>query len=204
MSDAFESYKLYHAIRTHFTSPTYSYFRYKGQTFASKRGAQFDKQKDKFAYYQLYKKYKSELRDFYVAIFSSGCKFRHVSELKNDEYHEIYTEWVKRQQSISYVFRLDMEPISELIEDRGMTIKSMLLPDGDNLPVIIRLYQQDFITLETVCIINMLTRFVIKCNIPKSNEWNDLSLKIRKLEPFIRISDTKEFAIMLRNCEKES
>ena len=62
----FEVYKMYLALKLHFTSDTYDYFQYGGTAKASQRS--FDNRKDKFFFVKLSRKFKDyELRDFFVA-----------------------------------------------------------------------------------------------------------------------------------------
>ena len=67
----FAAFALYNALKTHFTSSSYDYFKYHGKTNVSKDT--FMKRKDKYQFYKLSRKYSLvELKDFFVANFIYG------------------------------------------------------------------------------------------------------------------------------------
>ena len=62
----FAAYALWNALKLHFTSDSYDYFKYNGKTNVSK--STFSTNKSKYQFYKLSRKYNlEELKDFYVA-----------------------------------------------------------------------------------------------------------------------------------------
>jgi len=67
----FAAYALWNALKLHFTSDSYDYFKYNGKTNVSK--STFSTNKSKYHFYKLSRKYNlEELKDFYVANFIQG------------------------------------------------------------------------------------------------------------------------------------
>ena len=111
MSEAFDSYKMYSALKQHFTTLKYDYVKFRGKSYADKHARSFDKRNDRFFYYKLWSRYKDELKDFYISVFVSGETVGFIGDLLDDKYHAQYNEWLKRQQSITKVFKDDVETI---------------------------------------------------------------------------------------------
>ena len=78
----FEAYALWNALKLHFTSDSYDYFKYNGKTNVSKQS--FTTNKSKYQFYKLSRKYGiDELKQFYVANFIEG-KGDWIGELLQD------------------------------------------------------------------------------------------------------------------------
>ncbi len=194
MSDAFESYKLHTALKLHFTSPKYDYVKFKGKVKADAR--KFDVKRDRFFYYKVWARYKKELKDFYVAVFASG-EPHWIGDLLDDKYNKIYNEWLKRKQALTKCFTDDVAVIVDFMDERNISFKD-LLTGGDELPMIIRLYQQEYICLETVVIINRLTKMTDKCH-SSHPFWGDTKLLLTKYQSFVSVSKLGKFASILRD-----
>ena len=110
----FEVYKMYLALKLHFTSDTYDYFQYGGSAKASQRS--FDQRKDKFFFVKLSRKFKDfELRDFFVANFLAEDKVYPATLVR--EGAKNYAEYIKRKESLSYRFKEDVGTLHDLQED---------------------------------------------------------------------------------------
>lgn len=194
MSEAFESYKLHTALKLHFTTPKYDFVKFKGKVKADAR--KFDQKRDRFFYYKVWARYKKELKDFYIAVFSAG-ESHWIGDLLSDKYDKIYNDWLKRNQALTQHFRNDVEVICDFMDEKDLSFKDLLL-GGDDLPVIVRLYQQDFICLETVVIINRLTKMTDKCH-STHPFWDDAKLLLTKYQSFVKVSKLGQFASILRD-----
>ncbi len=102
----FSAFALYNAIKLHFTSDSYDFFKYGGKTNVSK--SNFAVRKDKYSFYKLSRKYSlQDLRDFYVANFLVK-NVSWIGEIANEEGESNYKEWQKRNQSLTYRFKEDI------------------------------------------------------------------------------------------------
>lgn len=193
--EAFNSYKLYNALRLHFTTKSYDFIKFRGKTKVDAR--KFDQRPDRFFYYKLWARHKNELELFYISVFINGS-VKWVGELLGEEYHTQFNEMLKRHQALSKVFSDDVKTIVDLMEDRDVSFKQLLVADGANMPMIVRLQEQDFISLETLVIINRLTKMTDKCDCPHPF-WEDKKLLITKYEPFVKVGKLGRFASILKD-----
>jgi hypothetical protein len=113
----FAAFSLYNALKLHFTSDSYDYFKYNGKTNVSPQS--FLNRKDKYTFYKLSRKYSlEELKDFYVANFLTGDKW--VGDMNTTEGEEQYKEWQKTKQSLTYAFQNDIMYLFEKYKPSGM------------------------------------------------------------------------------------
>ena len=190
--EPFDAYRYYQSMKLHFESKTYDAAKYNFKTSASQKS--FWKRNDKYHFAKVAKRFKDtpELIGYYASHFVNGTKW--IGEMLNSE--EAYQSWLKRMQSISYIFEQDLNHLSLEYE----SFDSMLRPDDSSHPKIITAYLQDEISIETVVIINKLTGFMNKADkeITETILWPDISLKIRKYDPFVRVKLDNMKKIVLR------
>lgn len=190
--EPFDAYRYYQSMKLHFESKTYDAAKYNFKTSASQKS--FWKRNDKYHFAKVAKRFKDtpELIGYYASHFVNGTKW--IGEMLNSE--EAYQSWLKRMQSISYIFEQDLNHLSL---EYG-SFDSMLMPDDSSHPKIITAYLQDEISIETVVIINKLTGFMDKADkeITETILWPDISLKIRKYDPFVRVKLDNMKKIVLR------
>ena len=101
----FAAYALWNALKLHFTSDSYDYFKYHGKTNVSK--SSFLVNKSKYHFYKLSRKYNiEELKNFYIANFLEN-KGDWAAELLQDG-EENYIKWQTRNQKLTYQFEQDI------------------------------------------------------------------------------------------------
>ena len=97
-NSGFAAFAMWNALKLHFTSDSYDYFKYHGKTNVST--ATFLKRKDKYTFYKLSRKYNlEEMRDFYVANFLEGDRW--VGDMAKDG-DELYRKWLKSTNEVTY------------------------------------------------------------------------------------------------------
>lgn len=182
----FEAYKLYNAIKNHFTTESYDYFKYNGKVRASE--ITFETRKDKYQFYKL-SKHEDPLT-FLVANLSENSKLW-VGDLFNQEHENIYNKYVKRKQSLSYTFQND---IGNMLENFDSNFE---VPSG-NYPHLLNLLVRSKITKETFIIINDCVRFFSKWNKEINDPvlWPTIALNCRKLYPFMEYDKAKYCSIL--------
>ena len=108
--DAFEAYKHYLALKSHFTTKQYDFFKYNGVIKARKD--KFETRNDKYFFHKLSKH--KDLTNFLVSIFVYGKKDQWIGDmLRNEESDKMYLKWQKVKQSLTYVFMSDLEKFNE-------------------------------------------------------------------------------------------
>jgi len=198
----FEAYALWNALKLHFTSDSYDYFKYNGKTNVSKQS--FTTNKSKYQFYKLSRKYDlEELKSFYVANFLEG-KGDWVGELLQDG-DENYQKWQKRQQSLTYVFENDIMYLLDKVDGAEFwTMDDYFKPFDGGWPNIITKLMQNKISLETVCILIDIVGCMPRWEkqITEDIIWPFWHRLIKKYTPFIQY-DKEKFLKSLKEKIKE-
>lgn len=182
----FAAFALYNALKTHFTSTSYDFFKYNGKTNVSKET--FLKRKDKYSFYKLSRKYSlEELRNFYLANFIYGDS-TWVGEMTGPDGEVAYKKWQKTNQSLTYVFEND---ILGLVGND--TPDAMLKVNDGQHPVLLREVMSGNITVETLAILNDIMNFFPMWNRKIDDDiiWPNWRLKVEKYTPFIHYDKVK-------------
>ena len=185
MNDPFESYKLYNALKLHFETDGYDAIKYHFKT--SVKPTSFFKRKDKFFFAKLAKTYEKELKEFYTANFKNDVKY--VGDMLNEGGEKYYRDHKKVMESLTYQFQTDINKLN----DMDVTFDSLLEAEDNNHPLIIKLWMQEEILLETVVILDSILCFVERENkkITDTIIWPDIYRKIMKYKPFVKFDRNK-------------
>lgn len=174
--NGFEVYRLYLSLKQHFTRDGYDFHRYGGKTNA--RASTFETRRDRFYFEKLAKQ-----RDpvgFIVSNLIRDVK-AWAGDLVSDSAERTYKDWVKRNQSLTYIFTEDLGKLQSDFDD------NFRVSNGRH-PELMKLYLRGDICLETLVILMHLTGCYGRWN--KSMEcdpvWKELSLKVRKYQPFMK------------------
>ena len=183
--DPFESYKLYNALKLHFETDSYDAIKYHFKT--SVKPTSFFKRKDKFFFAKLAKTYENELKEFYIANFKNDVKY--VGDMLNEGGERYYRDHKKIMESLTYQFQTDINKLN----DMDVSFDSLLEAEENNHPLIIKLWMQEEILLETVVILDSLLGFVERENkkITDTIIWPDIYRKIMKYKPFVKFDRDK-------------
>ena len=194
----FAAYALWNALKLHFTSESYDYFKYNGKTNVSKQT--FTTNKSKYQFYKLSRKYNlDELKNFYIANFIQG-KGDWVGDLLQDG-DENYTKWQKTQQSLTYTFEND---IIVLLDNKVENPNDLLVVRNNEFPKLMQYTTQGDITLETLIILNDLMNFfpMWEKEIYDDIVWPSFKTKCVKYKPFLHY-DKEKFKQILKEKIKE-
>ena len=192
MNDPYESYKLYNALKLHFETDSYDALKYNFKT--SIKPQSFFNRKDKYFFAKLAKTYGKHLKDFYIANFKNDVKY--VGDMLNEGGESYYRSLKKVMESIHYSFQND---INKLYEINEVDFDGLFESNGQH-PLIIKLWMQEEILLETVVILDSLTGFMDRES-KKINEtiiWPDIHRKITKYKPFVIFDTEKCKSILLK------
>ena len=182
----FEAFALYNALKTHFTSSSYDFFKYNGKTNVSKDS--FMKNKAKYQFYKLSRKYSLEqLRNFFLANFIYGDS-TWVGEMLGPEGDKAYSKWQKTNQSLTYVFEND---IIRLVGNDAPD-QMLIVNDGQH-PKLLREVMSGTIAIETMVILNDIMHFFPMWNRKISDDiiWPNWRLKCEKYAPFVTYDKVK-------------
>lgn len=184
----FEAFKLYMAIKAHFTSDRYDFFKYNGKV--NQTAHHFETRKDKYFFYKLSKK--ENALDFLVANLSQDPKMW-VGDLFEQKSELNYALYIKHKESLSYIFKNDIDNLDENFD------KNFEVVDGQ-YPLLLNLLIRRKITKESFCIINDCVRFAGKWNkqIDDPIIWPEILFNCKKFFPFMRYERDK-YCAMLRD-----
>ena len=194
MNDPFESYKLYNALKLHFET-NYDAIKYNFKSNVTPQS--FFKRKDKYFFAKLAKKYNGELKEFYVSQFINTEKY--VGDMMDSEAEQNYMKYKKIKESIHRVFSVDINRIGE----ENVPFDNLFEAVDGQHPLIVKLWMQEEISLETVVILNSIFGFIDResKNISDTIIWPDTRRLIEKYTPFVNFNVdkckkllTKEFA----------
>lgn len=191
----FSAYALYNAIRLHFTSHSYDFFRYNGKTSVTK--ASFTSRNDKYTFYKLSRRYNlDELKRFYIANMLEG-DVRWIGDIAGPTGEETYKKWQKRNESLTYRFEQD---IIFLFDSSG----NFLHVDNGSHPYLLTVLMQGEIMIETVAILNDLMGFfpMWQRKILDDIVWPSWKMKIEKYTPFINYDKQKLKSILKDNIHE--
>ena len=189
----FETYKTYLAMKNHFTKDKYDYHKYRGKSRATVQS--FYKRKDRFWFEKLARnKSDQEVVEFFVSNFitcTDPGKLWIGEMIKDGEGR--YTEWKKRNQSLSYVFKEETE---SLFSDGDFD--SMFAMDGTRHPQILKEYLRKNISIETLVILDKVLGFRENFDSHlKDQVWETVSMRMKKYSPFLNI-DVQRYKQILK------
>ncbi len=179
----FETYQTYLSMKSHFTNRKYDFFKYGGKSRATM--SSFNKRKDKYWFEKTSRKYSDEeVLNFLLANFVNTDTPQNlwIGEMINSG-ERTYAEWMKRIQSLTYIFKEQSEKL--LLE----TDLEELFNCSKGHPLVLKKYLGGEISLETLTILEKVFSFVK--NFDKKLDdpvWESVSLKIKKYTPFININ----------------
>ena len=179
----FETYRTYLSMKSHFTNPKFDFFKYGGKSRATMTS--FNKRKDKYWFEKTSRKYSDqEIVDFLLSNFINATNPQNlwIGEIINSG-DRTYAEWMKRQQSLTYLFT---EQSSELLSEKNL---DEVFNCSKGHPIVLKKYLGGEISLETLSILEKV--FSFQKNFDKKLTdpvWETVSLKLKKYLPFININ----------------
>jgi hypothetical protein len=192
----YEVYKMYLALKLHFTTEAYDVIKQKGKVRASKQA--FAKRKDLYSIKKIAKNYSDEeIANFLVANFTSGDRWGGVFDT---EAGDRFLEWKRKIEALSYNFEKDLEKISFEMENMGKTFGDAFLIEKNQHPYIIKSFLRRDINLETLVVLEKIDPYLDKFdnNIDDTIIWPDISRLIRKYKPFLNFDKEKYAGIYRR------
>jgi len=179
----FDAYRCYLSLKNHFTKEKYDYHKYCGKSRATVQS--FYKRKDRFWFEKLARnKNDKEVVDFFVSNFitCTDPSKLWIGEMMR-EGEDRYTEWKKRNQSLTYIFT---EEVESIFSDKNFD--SMFTLDGTTHPQILKEYLRKNISIETLVILDQILGFKKEWDSKLTDPvWQSVSLRMRKYSPFLNI-----------------
>lgn len=193
----FETYQHYLSLKSHFTNPKYDFFKYGGKSRATLTS--FNKRKDKYFFEKTSRKYSDkEIVNFLVSNFVSTDNPQNIwiGEIINSGERN-YQEWMKRRQSLTYLFN---EQSEEMLSEYNL---NELFDCSKQHPPILKKLLGGKIDLEIFVIYDIIFQFRSVFDKKLLDPvWETVSLKTSKYKPFLNI-DVFHFKKLLREIVNE-
>jgi len=178
----FDAYKQYLALKNHFTKEKYDYHKYCGKSRATVKS--FYKRKDRFWFEKIARnKSDKEVVDFFVSNFitcTDPSKLWIGEMIREGEGR--YTAWKRRTQSLSYIFREEVEIILANADLDAVFARTT------GHPPILKKYLSGDISLETLVICDRILGYRNDYDKQLTDPvWETVSLRIKKYSPFLNI-----------------
>ena len=197
--NGFETYKLYHAIALHFTTPSYDYFKYHGKTNVTPNS--WYERNDKFFFEKLGNDYnKNQLIGIFVSYFAQEPN-HHRPFIKDLLPHSKngYISWKSKIESLQKVFEDDIHYLKNHADEYNMSFKQLFKKNNGQLPEFLQLLIAEKINFETAIVLNEFTNLFEKLDDRLGDDliWNEYSGFLRKYASFIKIKK-KSYSIILK------
>lgn len=198
MITGYEAFCLFQALKLHFTTDTYDFFKYNGKSKVSVDA--FENRKDKYHYYKLSRRLqnKNDLTVFIVSNFLSNDKLW-IGDLLTENSETVYKQRLKVLQSLTYTFQNDCTNLFRDVTNPNEILQS---ENGDYPVLLVRSLRQE-IEIETLCIMNEVLNFfpMWSRKINDTIRWPDYRRKILKYTQFLTFDKQKYKSLLLKNIQ---
>ena len=202
--NGFEVYKIYLAIKLHFTSKNQSYDFHKHNGRTTARLETFTKRRDRYYFHRLSKSYDSKsIVDYFLSNFVSNTNLW-VGDIIGKAGDEHYKQWSKKIESLHYYYEQDIDYIIERMTTKDIKFNDLFLSVDGQHPHIVKMFLAKKINFETLIILDDILKFTKKLNkdITEKVLWPKLFDRMKRYKPFLSYNITK-YKISLRDKMKE-
>ena len=202
--NGFEVYKIYLAIKLHFTSKrqSYDFHKHNGRTTA--RLETFTKRRDRYYFHRLSKSYDHKsIVNYFLSNFVSNTNLW-VGDIIGKTGDEHYKQWTKKIESLHYYYEQDIDYIIERMTTKNIKFNDLFLSVDGQHPPIVKMFLSKKINFETLIILDDILKFTKKLNkdITEKVLWPKLFDRMKRYKPFLSYNITK-YKISLRDKLKE-
>ena len=180
-----DAYLMYCAMKAHFDKSDYDFVKYNGKSKVSRDS--FYKRNDRIFFVKLTKKYKSkgDIQDYLLANFLKYPK-GWVGKFDEDN----FIQWQRRIQSLSYIFKSEIESILD---------KDLIAVSANKHPKLLKEYLGKRVSLESMVILNSILQFhkVWNVKLEEDYAWKDVYKLMNDYNSFLKF-DTKSFKLILK------
>ena len=187
--NGFEVYKIYLAVKLHFTSKarSYDFHRHLGKTTA--RLETFTKRRDRYFFHKLSKSYNNNtIVDYFVSNFVTNTNLW-VGDIIGKTGDDNYKQWSKKIEALHYYYEQDIDYILEQDYKFDDLFKSV---NGQH-PPILKMFLSKKINFETVLILDDILSFTkqLNKNISEKVLWPKLYDRMIRYKSFLNYNLTK-------------
>jgi len=188
---------MYLALKRHFTSESYDYFKYNGKLRVTKDT--YYKRKDRFFFEKMAKQYYSHvIQEIFVSNMIDDSNYWIGNTFKG-HCMSVHKKWTTTIESLFYFFQQDFEKLIDEYDGDKFT-NAFKCVDGQH-PFIFKLYIQNKIMLETVIISNHFLKLFDRWKISSNDPilLPNQIVKMTKYSPFlIKYIDEGQFGVYIK------
>jgi hypothetical protein len=202
--NGFEIYKVYLAVKLHFTSKNQSYDFHKHGGRTTAKLATFTKRRDRYFFHKLSKSYNNTtIVDYFVSNFVTNTNLW-VGDIIGHSGDENYKEWSKRIEALHYYYEQDIDYLLERMTANDMQFDDIFTSKDGQHPPIVKMILSKKISVETFVILEDILSFAKRLDkeISETVLWPKLHNRMVRYRPFLKFNVTK-YKITLRNKLKE-
>lgn len=200
MITGYEAFGLYQAIKLHFTTDSYDFFKYGGKSRISVDA--FDNRKDKYYFHKLSRRLsnRDDLIMFLVANFIEDDKCW-VGNLLSEESETIYRQRQRVLQSMSYIFENDCRKIFDGVSNPNAVLQS----ESGDYPELLKRALRKEIEIESLIIMNSILGFFPMWNrkISDTVRWPEFYRKVTKYAAFLP-KDVVKYKLIMKKVLSEN
>ena len=201
--NGFEVYKVYLAIKLHFTSKdqSYDYHRHAGKTTA--RLATFTKRRDRYFFHKLSRTYSdTDIVNYFISNFTANTNLW-VGDIIGKTGDENFKSWSRRIEALHYYYEQDIEYILSMITDK-LSFDDIFTSKQGQHPPIIKYFLSKKINFETLIILDDILKFSKRLNksIKETVIWPKMYERMIRYKPFLKYNITK-YKMTLKKKVKE-
>jgi hypothetical protein len=147
----------------------------------------FFKRRDKYFFAKIAKNHEKDLLTYFVSNFKNGVGY--VGDMINEDGERNYLDHKRIQESIHRVFSIDINKLNE----QGELFDNLFKSVNGQVPLVVKVWMQEEISLETVVILNSIFGFIDRESVRISDTiiWPDTKRKIEKYTPFVNYNKDK-------------
>ena len=195
MTQPFDAYSMYNALKLHFEQDSYDAIKYNFKSNVTPKS--FFARKDKYFFAKLAKTYDDKLLQYYIANFKNGVSY--VGDMLNEGGETNFKQHMKIRESIHREFQKDINSLVDMDKEFDSFFEA-----NQTHPLIIKLLMREEVNLETVVILDSILGFMDRegSKITETIIWPDIYRKVMKYKPFVDFNKAKCIDIIKKGFTK--
>lgn len=199
MIDPVVCFRLYIALKTHYTSKRYNAVKHNCRV-KNASASDFEARNDKALITGFAKlaDTPAEMTSILIACFSRGLSYP-FDDI--EQAMDLYKKWKKNRDSITQLFKQALSDIENAV-DSGRKKESLFTPIYPNLPYVFTMFMNGTIPIEVMTILDELEPGFTDALVSEHPMWKNVVLRIKKNRDFVKY-DKNTIEDLYRNFKKD-
>jgi hypothetical protein len=183
----YDAYCIHNAVRLHFQSEKYDYFRYNGKTRVV-QPSEFTKNKQRFDYLRLVRKCPTaiEVQNFCACNYAMDRAW-FITKNDTTESLERFSKWKRFYEMPFHFFAKDLSKARDRVIQNQFPANALWNRVGENNPILYDLWLSGEIQTETVCVLDHIMGIFQLWDDSQQYDpcWEDLCFSVPQYTPFV-------------------